>query len=320
MAVDPVGNLYIADAVQSFGGSVRPGLRKVDTAGIITSMPATGGGGVTSVPDVAVDTAGNIYIIDTGRVRKLAATPPPTPVVKSVVNAASFQPGVVANSWVTISGTNLASQTLDWSGAVVDGKLPTSLGGVSVSIGGNPAYVYYISPAQINVLAPDVSPGPVSVTVTNSVGTSPAVTATASLYGPAFFMWPGDQPVATRQDFSYAVKPGTFSAITVAAKPGEVIILWATGFGPTSPAAPAGVVVPSDQIYATATAPTVTINNSPVMFFGAALAPGAAGLYQIAIQVPDTLANGNYPIRASIGGAQSPVGAVLGVQRPGPAK
>jgi uncharacterized protein (TIGR03437 family) len=143
-----------------------------------------------------------------------------------------------------------------------------------------------------------------------------AFTATASQYGPAFFLWPGGQVVATRQDFSYSVKAGTFSGTTtVPAKPGDVVILWATGFGPTNPVAPAGAAVPSDRTYATASVPTVTINNTPAIVFGAALAPGAVGLYQIAIQVPITLADGDWPIQATIGGVQSAAPAILSVHR-----
>jgi uncharacterized protein (TIGR03437 family) len=179
---------------------------------------------------------------------------------------------------------------------------------------GKPAYVYYISPIQLNVLAPDLPGGPVTVTVTTPGGTSASFAATASLYGPAFFPWPGSQVVATRQDYSYAVKAGTFAgATTVAAKPGEVLILWATGFGPTMPAAPSGVSVPASGGYSTASAPIVTINNTPAIVYGAALAPGSAGLYQIAIQVPTTLADGDWPIQATIGGTLSPAGTVLSI-------
>jgi uncharacterized protein (TIGR03437 family) len=235
------------------------------------------------------------------------------PAIASVVNAAGFQPGLVANSWVTIQGTNLAPQTDDWSHSIVNGALPISLDGVSVTMGGKPAYVYYISPGQLNVLAPDIAGGPMTVTVTPPGGTSASFTTTTSLYGPAFFLWPGSQVVATRQDYSYAVKAGAFAgATTVAAKPGEVI-LWGTGFGPTFPAAPVGASVPGSGGYSTTSAPTVTINSTPAIVYGAALAPGSAGLYQIAIQVPSTLADGNWPIRASIGGVTSPTGVVLSI-------
>jgi len=72
--------------------------------------------------------------------------------------------------------------------------------------------------------------------------------------------------------------------------------------------------VPGDQTYSTATLPTVTINNTAATVYGAALASGSAGLYQIAITVPSTLADGDWPIVAGIGGVQSPAGTVLSVR------
>jgi len=153
---------------------------------------------------------------------------------------------------VSIVGTNLFPVTDDWSHSIVNGTLPISLDGVSVSMGRKPAYVYHISPGQINVLAPDISSGPGSVTVTTATVTSAALTATVSQYGPAFFLWPASQVVATHLDYSYAVQAVTFSGLTtVPAKPGEAIVLWATGFGLTSPAAPDGVVVSSTPTYGT---------------------------------------------------------------------
>ena len=104
-----------------------------------------------------------------------------------MVNGASFQPGIVPNSWITIQGSNLSSTTDTWDKAIVDGKLPASLDGVSVSVGGKPAYVYFVSSGQINVLAPDAGTGSMSVTVTNAGGTSAAATATSQTASPAFF-------------------------------------------------------------------------------------------------------------------------------------
>jgi len=327
VAVDAAGNVYIADT-----GNGR--VRKVDTSGIITTVAGGGnaspnevdGGPPTGVNvgalDVAVDSSGNLYIYGGNRVYKVSGLststmpPPGAPAISAngVVNGASFQPGVAANSWVTIQGTNLASKTDDWSNSIVNGALPTSLDGVSVTMGGKPAYIYFISPGQLNVLAPDVPAGPIGVTVTTAAGTSTAFSTTASAYGPAFFPWPGNQVVATRTDYSYAAKAGTFAgSTTVPAKPGDVLILWATGFGPTMPPAPSGVSVPASGSYPTASAPTVTVNNTPATVYGAALAPGSAGVYQIAIQVPTTLADGDWPIQASIGGVASPAGNILSV-------
>jgi uncharacterized protein (TIGR03437 family) len=233
-----------------------------------------------------------------------------------VVSGASFQPGIVPGSWLTIKGSNLSPVTDTWEKAIVNGNLPTSLDGVSVSVGGKPAYVYFISSGQINVQAPDVGTGPVPVTVTTPSGTSAAATATVVTQDPAFFLWPGGQAVATRNsDASLAVKAGTFAgATTVAAKPGDVLILWGTGFGPTTPTVAAGIQVPGDKIY-NSNPVTIKLGTTDAQVFGAALSPGFAGLYQIAIQVPASLADGDYPIKATVSGASSPDGVILSVKK-----
>jgi len=327
LATDAAGNLYLADAANNR-------IRKVDTSGIITTVAGNGiagfsgdgspavNAGLNSPTDVAVDSAGNFYIADTSnnRVRKVTTggggSAAPSISSNGIVNGASFQAGLVANSWVTILGANLSPVTDTWAKAIVNGALPTSLDGVSASVGGKPAYIYYVSPTQINILAPDVAAGSTQVTVTTPSGTSSTFTVASSIYAPAFFSWPNSQVVATHQDYSFAARSGTWAgSTTVPAKPGDVIILWGTGFGPTSPAAPIGVQVPSTQTYSTSTAPTVTINNVAATVYGAALAPGFAGLYQVAIQVPSSLADGDWPIVAAIGGVSSPSGMLLTVRK-----
>lgn len=244
------------------------------------------------------------------------------PIITSVVNGASLQPGIAPNTWVTIFGSNLAPGQDNWNNSIVNGNLPTTVDNVSVAMGGKQAYVYYLLPGQLNVLSPpDLPTGPVAVTVTTSVGTSDPFTAASAQYAPAFFLWPGNQPVATRQNYSLAVKAGTFpGATTVAAQPGDVLVLWATGFGATNPAYPGGVAIPGDKTYATASNPVVSVNSNPALMFGAALAPGAAGLYQIAIQLPSSMPDGDYPIQATIGGVTSPAGVLLSVKNPASGK
>ncbi len=239
----------------------------------------------------------------------------PTISANGVVNGASFQPGIVPGSWATIQGGGLSSVTDTWNNFIVNGQLPTTVDGVSVSVGGKPGYVYYVSAGQINFIVPDVPVGTQQVTVHNSAGTSSAATVTVGTFGPAFFPWPNNQVVATRQDFSLAAANGTFpGTTTIPAKPGDTIILWGTGFGPTTPSAPQGVATPGNATYSTAN-PTVEINNVSATVYGAALAPGFAGLYQVAIEVPTSLGNGNWPVVATIGGVSSPSGMVLTVQQ-----
>ncbi|HEX5229853.1 MAG TPA: hypothetical protein VFW44_19210 [Bryobacteraceae bacterium] len=307
--LDPnnASNLYVNQANLPGAADLGPG------GGVYVS---TNGGTAWALSPVDASQGQYDVVEQLAAVNSSAAVPtPPAISTNGVVNGASFQPGMVPDSWVTILGTHLAPKTDDWSSSIVNGKFPTKLDGVSVEIGGKPAYVYFISTGQINVLAPDIGFGPQDVTVTTSAGTSAKLSATSAQYGPAFFLWPGNQPVATRQDFSYAVKNGTFSTATVPAKPGDVIILWGTGFGPTNSVAPVGEPTPGTTTYSTTSLPKVTINNIPATVYGAALAPGFGGLYQVAIQVPESMSNGDWPIQASIGGVSSPSGVVLSVHK-----
>jgi len=277
-----------------------------------------------SASSLILGSDGNLYGITSGggtnnagilfRYDLISPTAPAIAASGGVVNGASFLPGIGAGSWITISGINLAAKPDSWT--VVDGVLPIMIDGVSVLVGGQPAYVEYVSPTQINALAPDIPAGAVPVTVTTATGTSQPVNAQLSAESPAFFLW-GTYAVATHQDFSLAVKNGTFpGTTTVPAAPGDVIILWATGLGPTSPAAPAGMVTPSTTTtYNTANTVSVTVGTETATVYGAALAPAYAGLYQIAIQIPASLANGDYPVVATINGTSSPSTTMITVQQ-----
>jgi uncharacterized protein (TIGR03437 family) len=76
---------------------------------------------------------------------------------------------------------------------------------------------------------------------------------------------------------------------------------------------PVGMETPSDATYNTANVVSVLVGGMPATVYGAALAPGFAGLYQIAIQVP-TLANGDYPVVA-VAGVSSPAQTMMTVQQ-----
>jgi len=158
---------------------------------------------------------------------------------------------------VTIQGTNLTGGTSrTWTA-------DDFANGVSVSMGGMPAYVYYISPTQINVQAPDFGTGSISVTVTNGNGTSNAVSAAADSFAPAFFE-AGKYAIATHIDGTLVAPAGAFPGSSPA-KPGETVTLWGTGFGPVTPSAPSGdtsSVNGGAVAYATAP-PNVTIGGVP---------------------------------------------------------
>jgi uncharacterized protein (TIGR03437 family) len=250
----------------------------------------------------------------------LAPAPSGPPAISSggIVNAAGFQSSIASGSWVAITGTNLCGTTRTWNAGDFSNSgqtEPQKLEDVTVTMGGLPAYVYYVSGTQINVQAPSLPPGPVSVTVNNANGTSQSMSATVAAVSPAFFLWNGKYAVATRPDFTYVGPPGLFSSVTTTpAKPGDTVILWGTGFGATTPAIPPGTLTPSTSATLN-DAVTVTVGGLSAQYLGGALTPGNAGLYQIAIKIPASAPNGDLPVLASIDGVQTPSGVSINVQQ-----
>jgi uncharacterized protein (TIGR03437 family) len=234
---------------------------------------------------------------------KTPAASAPAITAGGIVNGASFSDGIAAGSWVAIFGQNLASGTRALTtDDLVSGNMPTSLGGVSVNVNNKAAFLYYVSPTQINVLAPgDTNTGAVSVTVTNSAGTSAAASATLLAAAPALFASSGN---------AAAVRPdGTvIDGSSVLAKAGETIELFGTGFGATSPAVTPGVVFQGSAPLAGAASVTIGGVNAVVSYAGLV----GTGLYQLNVVVP-ALASGTYPVVASVGGVSSQGGVVLKV-------
>ena len=81
-------------------------------------------------------------------------------------SGASYQPAVAPNSWAVAFGTDLAQTTAD-AALTSAGQWPTTLGGITVQVDGRLAELYYVSPAQINFLVPDLTDlGSLSVVIT----------------------------------------------------------------------------------------------------------------------------------------------------------
>jgi protocatechuate 3,4-dioxygenase beta subunit len=253
-------------------------------------------------------------VLDHTPIDNAAPSRPTLVSMSGIVNAASLQPGVAGAGWVTLFGQGLSSTTRTWTASdIQDGKLPKALDGVSVTINNQPASVHYISPTQINVQAPDATvAGQVQVSVTNASGTSSAVSVEVKPYMPAFFQIAGEYISAVRADGSYLGPTGLIEgATTTPARPGEQIILFGTGFGPTTPNMPAGETVPTPATLATPV--TIRIDGVPAEVSFAGLS--SPGLYQFNITVPANLEDGDHAVTAEINGTRTEKIARLRVQR-----
>jgi len=239
---------------------------------------------------------------------------PPAPNIAAVANAGSFQANFASATWMSIFGTNLSSATYSWqSSDFVNGMLPTSLEGVSVTINGIPAFVDYISPTQINVLAPDDPvTGSVQVQVTVAQQTSNSVSVPKNQFSPAFFtIGNGAYVAALHSDYTVVGSANLLPGVTTRpAQPGETIQLYATGFGPTNPALPTAQLVTTPAVLANQV--QVTIGGMPANVAYAGLVE--SGTYQLNVTVPN-LPNGDAPVIATIGGVTSQTGASITVQQ-----
>jgi uncharacterized protein (TIGR03437 family) len=194
---------------------------------------------------------------------------------------------------VEIYGTNLASTTRQWAGADFSGNnAPTSLDGVQVTVGGQKAFLDYISPGQVNAQLPSsIGAGTWQLTVSTATATGAPVnlkvnTTQPALLAPTSFKIGGNQYVVAQfPDGSYVLPTGAIAGVNSRpAHPGETIVVYGIGFGPVAPNLPAGqIVTQSNQLSASL---QIQFGQTAAQLVYAGLAPGYIGLYQFNVLVP----------------------------------
>jgi uncharacterized protein (TIGR03437 family) len=204
------------------------------------------------------------------------------------VNAANYKAGTLApNTIGTLYGRDLAfvTRSLD-AGDLIRGTLPTTLlgSGVRVLINGTHAFLYFVSPTQINFLVPStLKPGPVKIQMSRDSLYGEPVNVQLAEFSPALFLQDPETILATHLD-------GSLITTDKPAAPGEVIIMFATGLGTTRPRLPAGQIPTGIAWLENLSDFRVLVNgeaaeSTNILYAGAA--PGFAGLYQINFRIPE---------------------------------
>jgi uncharacterized protein (TIGR03437 family) len=329
MAVDASsGNLYIADFLNSR-------IRVVTPDGNINTVAGNGqydyygdGGPATSAAlrfpwGVTVGAAGNVYVADdeNNAIRLLTLVPPLTSAVPKAAPQINLSGGVVSDSsfggfsaiapgsWIEVHGSNLATDTRDWTSADFNGiQAPTSLDRTAVTIGGHAAFISYISPTEIVAQVPSsVGVGAQDVRVTTATGTSDPQTIAVNqvepgLLAPATLNIGGKQYIeAIFPDGATFVLPAGAmpSGVARPARAGDTIVLYGVGFGAVTPDPGAGNVVQDENSLVLPV--HVSIGGVPAQVNYAGLAPGMIGLYQFNVVVPDTNPGDAVPLVFSVG-------------------
>jgi uncharacterized protein (TIGR03437 family) len=216
-----------------------------------------------------------------------------------IVNAATNRPApenfVCPGGIISIYGTGLASVTREVRSDDIDnGFLPETLAGVAVFFGPVAAPVFYVSPLQINAQVPTVlQPGEWEVRVrVERLESRERVVVRP--YSPGLFA------VARHTD-------GTQVSSAAPARPGEYILFFGTGFGPTRPPLLSGALAPQAPTWMTSRieAQIAGADLAPDDIYYWGLAPGFAGLYQFNLRIPAGTPSGDAEVRVGVAGEWS---------------
>jgi uncharacterized protein (TIGR03437 family) len=325
IAVDANGNIYIADTVNCAIRVVQPG-------GVITTIAGHGGPGYTGDGGVATNgqlwfpsgvavNGGKVYVADNGNnVIRLLTPAPAVPQVNAngVITAGSFgsSGSVAPGSWVEIYGASLAGSTRTWGTADFSGSnAPTSLDKTSVTVGGQAAFVAYISPGQVNVQVPlNVTAGTQPLVVTTAFGPSASynvtIAAAPGIYAPSILNIGGKQYAGAvlANSSTWVLPAGAVSGLTSKpASPGDTITLYGVGFGAVTPSVAAGQLVSQSQLTSLTAPVQILFGTTPatvITYQG--LAPGLVGLYQFNVTVPMVSAGDAVPLSFVQNGATLP--------------
>jgi uncharacterized protein (TIGR03437 family) len=236
----------------------------------------------------------------------------------TVVNAASYSTELTPGLIATISGAGL---TRGVSGVIAasTSELPYSIKGTSVLVNGIPAPLFAIANISGQELIyfqvpweaqghpiPEVPLSPiiitttpaVSVVVVNNGALSPALRAFFRDTSPAIFTSDGKQAVAVHSDYSLVSSQNP-------AHSGEVITFYGTGFGPVTPLPATGAPAGSSPQSMVNSTPSANINAHNATVLSGGLSPGAVGVYQFKVVVPDRVGLGNLNVLINVGGTNS---------------
>jgi len=220
----------------------------------------------------------------------------PTISFGGVVNNATFARGeeLPQGGIIALFGQELTLRASQWAAQV---PLERELDGVKVFVNGQDTPLYFTSYGQINFQLPYETPvGEAIVQVTRDGQSGNRTSIQVVPAAPRMLTFLGNYAISQNPDGSYSV-PAGLGVNGRPARTDEVVVIYAIGFGPTTPAAATGAGAPTD--------PLARILPSPTAFFGSGLAsvpqvtdfvglsPGFVGLYQINVRIPGNAPRGD---------------------------
>ncbi len=218
-----------------------------------------------------------------------------------VVNAADGTAKVSPGSLASIYGTNFTTSAPASAASL---PLPLTLDGVTVTVAGIPAPLYYVQPTLINFQIPYEVPVGVAVPVEVTSGgvTSNAASVLVMNYAVGVYMY-----ARTPSIFDPTIVHASGALVTpdLPAVPGESLVLYANGVGKLDNPPPTGAAVPGSPLVTAVDTPVITVGGFPVKVQFAGLTPTLLGLVQFNVQLPSLLPSGTLPVSIQFPGDTS---------------
>jgi uncharacterized protein (TIGR03437 family) len=245
----------------------------------------------------------------------------PAPSIRTsegVINASGYggATSIAPGTWMEIYGVNLATtQSQVWASSNFNNNTaPESLATTSVTVGGQPSYIYYVGPGQINAQVPTgIATGNQPVVVTTAGGISQSYPVNVNAVQPGILAIPVF--IHDGQQYAVSVFSNTLTfdfpvaiagSQTAQAKPGDYLTFYGIGFGQVTPNIVAGQVVTQAN---NLSGVTVSIGGVRATVSYAGEVASDVGLYQINVVVPNIPANVAAPVVVSLNG--TPVAQTL---------
>jgi uncharacterized protein (TIGR03437 family) len=304
LAVDASGNIWQAD----FSEIDISGKNGLGRFGNFRSAYNGDGGfalsaGFTAVSSMAFSPDGDLYFLDSSRIRRFTGSGPASPPAISqngIVNAASYIGGAAAiGEVVAIFGSNFGASSLQVNSAV-NNSIPFELGRTRVLFNNLPAAITALTPDQINVFVPYSLGNGTSANVVVQVDDvlSAPVTLALAQTAPGVFTLDDSgegQGLILNQD-------GSINTSANPAPRGSTISLFGTGEGAVMAQLYDGSLVISTPFSTPVNPVSVTIGGQPAADLHASDAPSLpSGVFEITATVPTNITPGPAIVLVTVG-------------------